>query len=160
MERVKTQSTKRLEIFFWSVVGNTVLTFKDNRAYFSKMQKSDSKCGGRTKGRLSSSCHCAVRKAAWLRTLAQEPVSLMAIHYHLKRGVPWMKLGSWHSSASYSHERMRLSHCVWSVALPTLGEATLKSGHICFHLGYMISEGLIWTNPPLQPQTVLFLWDL
>lgn len=66
---------------------------QDNGAYFSKMQKTDTKCASMTKDCFSSSCRHAVRKAAWLHMLAQEPVSLTAIHYHLKRAVPMNEVG-------------------------------------------------------------------
>ncbi len=130
---------------------------QDNEAYFTRCKKPTEHMCQRDKGAPLFARGCAVRKASLLRISAQEPVSLTAIHYHLKCGGSWMKPGPWHSSAS--HSQLWLAHTALP-SRPIRRMMTWKSGNICFHLGYMISRGLIWTNLPVQPQTLLLVWDL
>lgn len=156
IEGVKTPSTKKLEEWFWSVVGNTELTFRTMghifptcRKLMPTWQKSASLLAAAVPWEKRPGCAFQHRSLFhwWLF------ITILNVPSH-----EW----SWGLGIVQSPTHMSSwdSHCIWSAALPTLGRATRKSGHICFHLGYMISEGLIWTNPLLQPQTVLFLWDL
>lgn len=146
------ESTKSQTRRMLSVWRSTELTFKTMGHILLDAKSRQSTCAGVTKGRLSLPAAVPWERQACCVHQHRSP-------FHWRSFITILNAAAheWSQGRGIARTPTQSSS---SHTAPLRRMITWKSGSICFHLGYIISRGLIWTNLPVQPQTLLLVWDL